>query len=84
MIGPSGCKPTFLVIDERLSLRHNSRPLDEQDIYSVKFNLNQLRKRVGDGFQQPNFLLCLSMITRMVQGHGIRRQKTIRCLSEKS
>lgn len=28
--------------------------LDEQDIYSSKFNLNQLRKRVGMVFQQPN------------------------------
>lgn len=59
--------------------------LDEQDIYSSKFNLNQLRKRVGMVFQQPN-PFAMSIYDNVAYGprtHGIRDKKTIRCLSGK-
>ena len=61
LIGPSGCgKSTFLKTLNRMNDLVPSCHiegqvlLDEQDIYSSKFNLNQLRKRVGMVFQQPN------------------------------
>lgn len=51
--------------------------LDEQDIYSSKFNLNQLRKRVGMVFQQPN-PFAMSIYDNVAYGprtHGIRDKK---------
>lgn len=77
LIGPSGCgKSTFLKTLNRMndlvpSCRIEGEVLlDNQDIYSSKFNLNQLRKRVGMVFQQPNPLPCLSMtMSLMDQEH---------------
>lgn len=60
--------------------------LDEQDIYSSKFNLNQLRKRVGMVFNSLIPLPCLSMITWLMvpETHGIRDKKQLDALVEKS
>ena len=60
--------------------------LDEQDIYSSKFNLNQLRKRVGMVFQQPN-PFAMSIYDNVAYGprtHGIRDKKQLDALVEKS
>lgn len=60
-IGPSGCgKSTFLKILNRMQdLEPTSKvdglvTLDGQDIYDRNYNVNELRKRVGMVFQQPN------------------------------
>lgn len=60
-IGPSGCgKSTFLKTLNRMQdLVSNTRVegkilLDGQDIYDRNYDVNQLRKRVGMVFQQPN------------------------------
>lgn len=60
-IGPSGCgKSTFLKILNRMQdLVPNTKvdglvSLDGQNIYERGYNVNDLRKRVGMVFQQPN------------------------------
>lgn len=60
-IGPSGCgKSTFLKILNRMQdLVPETKvdglvTLDGQDIYNRNYNVNELRKRVGMVFQQPN------------------------------
>lgn len=60
-IGPSGCgKSTFLKILNRMQdLVPGTKvdglvTLDGQDIYNRNYNVNELRKRVGMVFQQPN------------------------------
>jgi phosphate transport system ATP-binding protein len=61
LIGPSGCgKSTFLRCLNRMNdtiphTRVEGRVwLDEEDIYSVDFDVVDLRKRVGMVFQRPN------------------------------
>ncbi|MDY2963455.1 MAG: phosphate ABC transporter ATP-binding protein, partial [Streptococcus dysgalactiae] len=93
LIGPSGCgKSTFLKTLNRMndlvpSCRIEGEVLlDNQDIYSNKFNLNQLRKRVGMVFQQPN-PFAMSIYDNVAYGprtHGIRDKKELDALVEKS
>lgn len=93
LIGPSGCgKSTFLKTLNRMndlvpSCRIEGEVLlDNQDIYSSKFNLNQLRKRVGMVFQQPN-PFAMSIYDNVAYGprtHGIRDKKELDALVEKS
>lgn len=93
LIGPSGCgKSTFL---KSLNRMNDLVPgcwidgqilLDGQDIYSKKFNLNNLRKRVGMVFQQPN-PFAMSIYDNVAYGprtHGIKDKKTLDDLVEKS
>lgn len=93
LIVPSGCgKSTFLKTLNRMndlvpSCRIEGEVLlDNQDIYSSKFNLNQLRKRVGMVFQQPN-PFAMSIYDNVAYGprtHGIRDKKELDALVEKS
>lgn len=93
LIGPSGCgKSTFLKTLNRMndlvsSCRIEGEVLlDNQDIYSSKFNLNQLRKRVGMVFQQPN-PFAMSIYDNVAYGprtHGIRDKKELDALVKKS
>lgn len=93
LIGPSGCgKSTFLKSLNRMNdVVANCRIegdilLDNVDIYSKKYNLNQLRKRVGMVFQQPN-PFAMSIYDNVAYGprtHGIRNKKTLDNLVEKS
>jgi len=61
LIGPSGCgKSTFIRTLNRMndlipSFRHTgSVLLDDEDIYSSKMDVVDLRKKVGMVFQKPN------------------------------
>ncbi|WP_243081151.1 phosphate ABC transporter ATP-binding protein PstB [Streptococcus dysgalactiae] len=93
LIGPSGCgKSTFLKTLNRMndlvsSCRIEGEVLlDNQDIYSSKFNLNQLRKRVGMVFQQPNSF-AMSIYDNVAYGprtHEIRDKKELDALVKKS
>ncbi|MGV3010428.1 phosphate ABC transporter ATP-binding protein PstB [Streptococcus thoraltensis] len=92
-IGPSGCgKSTFLKTLNRMNdLVPNCRidgdiMLDDQDIYGKSMNLNQLRKRVGMVFQQPN-PFAMSIYDNVAYGprtHGITDKKKLDALVEKS
>lgn len=92
-IGPSGCgKSTFLKTLNRMNdLIPNCRVegdifLDNEDIYGKKMNLNQLRKRVGMVFQQPN-PFAMSIYDNVAYGprtHGITNKKQLDALVEKS
>ncbi len=93
LIGPSGCgKSTFLKSLNRMNdlvpgCRIDGQILlDGQDIYNKKFNLNNLRKRVGMVFQQPN-PFAMSIYDNVAYGprtHGIKDKKTLDDLVEKS
>ncbi len=61
IIGPSGCgKSTFIKALNRISELETKVKVEgqvllyEQDIYSPRINLNQLRRQVGMVFQKPN------------------------------
>ncbi|WP_438838590.1 phosphate ABC transporter ATP-binding protein PstB [Streptococcus pluranimalium] len=92
-IGPSGCgKSTFLKTLNRMNdLVPGCRidgdiMLDDQDIYGKSMNLNQLRKRVGMVFQQPN-PFAMSIYDNVAYGprtHGITDKKQLDVLVEKS
>ncbi|WP_438466946.1 phosphate ABC transporter ATP-binding protein PstB [Streptococcus pluranimalium] len=92
-IGPSGCgKSTFLKTLNRMNdlvpgCRINGDiMLDDQDIYGKSMNLNQLRKRVGMVFQQPN-PFAMSIYDNVAYGprtHGITDKKQLDVLVEKS
>lgn len=92
-IGPSGCgKSTFLKTLNRMNdLVPGSRingdiMLDDQNIYGKSMNLNQLRKRVGMVFQQPN-PFAMSIYDNVAYGprtHGITDKKQLDVLVEKS
>lgn len=92
-IGPSGCgKSTFLKTLNRMNdLIPNCRVegdifLDNEDIYGKKMNINQLRKRVGMVFQQPN-PFAMSIYDNVAYGprtHGITNKKQLDALVEKS
>lgn len=93
LIGPSGCgKSTFLKTLNRMNdLVAGCRIegdvlLDGEDIRSKSYNLNQLRKRVGMVFQQPN-PFAMSIYDNVAYGprtHGIRDKETLDALVEKS
>ncbi|MFU2204016.1 phosphate ABC transporter ATP-binding protein PstB [Streptococcus hyovaginalis] len=92
-IGPSGCgKSTFLKTLNRMNdLVPNCRidgdiKLDDDDIYGKNMNLNQLRKRVGMVFQQPN-PFAMSIYDNVAYGprtHGITDKAELDTLVEKS
>lgn len=92
-IGPSGCgKSTFLKTLNRMNdLVPNCRidgdiKLDDDDIYGKNMNLNQLRKRVGMVFQQPN-PFAMSIYDNVAYGprtHGITDKEELDALVEKS
>uniref|UniRef100_UPI003F694484 phosphate ABC transporter ATP-binding protein PstB n=1 Tax=Streptococcus pluranimalium TaxID=82348 RepID=UPI003F694484 len=92
-IGRSGCgKSTFLKTLNRMNdLVPGCRidgdiMLDDQDIYGKSMNLNQLRKRVGMVFQQPN-PFAMSIYDNVAYGprtHGITDKKQLDVLVEKS
>ncbi len=61
IIGPSGCgKSTFIKALNRISELETKVKVEgqvllyEQDVYSPRINLNQLRRQVGMVFQKPN------------------------------
>lgn len=93
LIGPSGCgKSTFLKTLNRMNdLIPGCRIegeilLDGKNIYKKDMNLNQLRKRVGMVFQQPN-PFAMSIYDNVAYGprtHGIKDKKTLDALVEKS
>ncbi|MDY3023942.1 MAG: phosphate ABC transporter ATP-binding protein PstB [Streptococcus hyovaginalis] len=92
-IGPSGCgKSTFLKTLNRMNdLVPNCRidgdiKLNDDDIYGKNMNLNQLRKRVGMVFQQPN-PFAMSIYDNVAYGprtHGITDKAELDALVEKS
>lgn len=92
-IGPSGCgKSTFLKTLNRMNdLVPGCRidgdiMLDDQDIYGKSMNLNQLRKRVGMVFQQPN-PFAMSIYDNVAYGprtHWLTDKKQLDVLVEKS
>lgn len=93
LIGPSGCgKTTFLKSLNRMNdLVPDCRiegliSLDGQDIYDKNLNLNQLRKKVGMVFQQPN-PFAMSIYDNIAYGprtHGIQDKAELDRIVEKS
>lgn len=92
-IGPSGCgKSTFLKTLNRMNdLVENCRiegavELDGKDIYAKKVKLNELRKKVGMVFQQPN-PFPKSIYDNIAYGprtHGIKNKNELDEIVEKS
>ncbi|MFA9413846.1 MULTISPECIES: phosphate ABC transporter ATP-binding protein PstB [unclassified Streptococcus] len=93
LIGPSGCgKTTFLKTLNRMNdLVPGCRieghiSLDGQDIFDKSLNLNQLRKKVGMVFQQPN-PFAMSIYDNIAYGprtHGIQDKAELDRIVEKS
>lgn len=92
-IGPSGCgKSTFLKSLNRMNdlvpgcRIEGQLLLDGQDIYAPEFDVNQLRKRVGMVFQQPN-PFPMSIYDNIAYGprtHGIKDKSTLDEIVERS
>lgn len=92
-IGPSGCgKSTFLKSLNRMNdLVPNCRIegkllLDGEDFYAKDYDVNQLRKRVGMVFQQPN-PFSMSIYDNVAYGprtHGMKDRRTLDEIVEKS
>lgn len=92
-IGPSGCgKSTFLKSLNRMNdLVPNCRIegkllLDGEDFYAKDYDVNQLRKRVGMVFQQPN-PFPMSIYDNVAYGprtHGMKDRRTLDEIVEKS
>lgn len=92
-IGPSGCgKSTFLKILNRMQdLTPGTKvdgkiELDGMDIYDRKMDVNDLRKRVGMVFQQPN-PFPKSIYDNIAYGprtHGIKDKSTLDRIVEES
>lgn len=92
-IGPSGCgKSTFLKTLNRMndlvsSCRIQGNVLlDGEDIYSTHYDVNQLRKRVGMVFQQPN-PFPKSIYENVAYGprtHGIKNRSELDRIVEES
>jgi phosphate transport system ATP-binding protein len=92
-IGPSGCgKSTLLKSLNRMNdLVEGCRitgkiTIDGQDIYDKKIDVNQLRKRVGMVFQQPN-PFDMSIYDNVAYGpriHGIKNRSALDQIVEKS
>jgi phosphate transport system ATP-binding protein len=92
-IGPSGCGKSTLIktLNRMNDLVENCRiegtvELDGKDIYSRKVELNNLRKRVGMVFQQPN-PFPKSIYDNIAFGprtHGIKNRSELDEIVEKS
>lgn len=92
-IGPSGCgKSTLIKSLNRMNdliegcKIEGSILLDEENIYKKDFDVNELRKKVGMVFQQPN-PFPMSIYDNIAYGprtHGVKDKKTLDALVEKS
>ncbi|WP_407370706.1 phosphate ABC transporter ATP-binding protein PstB [Carnobacterium sp.] len=92
-IGPSGCgKSTLIKSLNRMNdliegcKIEGSILLDEENIYKKDFDVNELRKKVGMVFQQPN-PFPMSIYDNIAYGprtHGIKDKKALDALVEKS
>ncbi|TVP90495.1 phosphate ABC transporter ATP-binding protein PstB [Alkalibacterium sp.] len=92
-IGPSGCGKSTLIktLNRMNDLVENCRiegtvELDGKDIYSKKVELNDLRKRVGMVFQQPN-PFPKSIYDNIAFGprtHGIKKKSDLDEIVERS
>ncbi|GAB2501119.1 phosphate ABC transporter ATP-binding protein PstB [Alkalibacterium psychrotolerans] len=92
-IGPSGCGKSTLIktLNRMNDLVENCRiegtvELDGKDVYSKKVELNDLRKRVGMVFQQPN-PFPKSIYDNIAFGprtHGIKKKSELDEIVEKS
>lgn len=92
-IGPSGCgKSTLLKSLNRMNdlvegVKINGEiTLDGEDIYAPKVDVNELRKRVGMVFQQPN-PFSMSIYDNIAYGprvHGIKKKKDLDIIVERS
>lgn len=92
-IGPSGCgKSTLIKSLNRMNdliegcKIEGSILLDEENIYKKDFDVNELRKKVGMVFQQPN-PFPMSIYDNIAYGprtHGIKDKKSLDALVEKS
>lgn len=92
-IGPSGCgKSTLLKSLNRMNdlvdgvKITGEITLDGEDIYAPKVDVNELRKRVGMVFQQPN-PFSMSIYDNIAYGprvHGIKKKKDLDIIVEKS
>lgn len=92
-IGPSGCGKSTLIktLNRMNDLVENCRiegtvELDGKDIYSKKVELNDLRKRVGMVFQQPN-PFPKSIYDNIAFGprtHGIKKKSELDEIVERS
>lgn len=92
-IGPSGCgKSTMLKTLNRMNdlvdgvKITGEITLDGEDIYKAKVDVNELRKRVGMVFQQPN-PFSMSIYDNIAYGprvHGIKKKKDLDIIVERS
>ena len=92
-IGPSGCgKSTLLKSLNRMNdlvdgvKITGEITLDGDDIYAPKVDVNELRKRVGMVFQQPN-PFSMSIYDNIAYGprvHGIKKKKDLDIIVERS
>lgn len=92
-IGPSGCgKSTLLKSLNRMNdlvdgvKITGEITLDGEDIYAPKVDVNELRKRIGMVFQQPN-PFSMSIYDNIAYGprvHGIRKKKDLDIIVERS
>lgn len=92
-IGPSGCGKSTLIktLNRMNDLVENCRiegtvELDGKDVYSKKVELNDLRKRVGMVFQQPN-PFPKSIYDNIAFGprtHGIKKKSELDEIVERS
>lgn len=92
-IGPSGCgKSTLLKSLNRMNDLEGGVKitgeitLDGEDIYAPKVDVNELRKRIGMVFQQPN-PFSMSIYDNIAYGprvHGIKKKKDLDIIVERS
>ena len=92
-IGPSGCgKSTLLKSLNRMNdlvdgvKITGEITLDGEDIYAPKVDVNELRKRIGMVFQQPN-PFSMSIYDNIAYGprvHGIKKKKDLDIIVERS
>ncbi|WP_407391113.1 phosphate ABC transporter ATP-binding protein PstB [Carnobacterium jeotgali] len=92
-IGPSGCGKSTLIksLNRMNDLIEGCKIegeilLDENNIYKKDFDVNELRKKVGMVFQQPN-PFPMSIYDNIAYGprtHGIKDKNTLDTLVEKS
>ena len=92
-IGPSGCGKSTLIksLNRMNDLIEGCKIegeilLDENNIYKKDFDVNELRKKVGMVFQQPN-PFPMSIYDNIAYGprtHGIKDKNTLDALVEKS
>lgn len=92
-IGPSGCgKSTLLKSLNRMNdlvdgvKITGEITLDGEDIYAPKVDVNELRKRIGMVFQQPN-PFSMSIYDNIAYGprvHGIKKKRDLDIIVERS